>query len=131
MNAVAVVTDSTAYLPEGVAETSAVSVVPLHVVLGNRTGTEGADVSVTVADGALRLPVTQGDIDGSNTGPISYAGQPVPDGDWQIETKITLDPDNEWQHAGLAQIVDDTFDWDVTDRAVQRVGQIAQPGPGR
>lgn len=45
MSAVAVVTDSTAYLPEGVAETSAVSVVPLHVVLGSRTGTEGADVS--------------------------------------------------------------------------------------
>src|SRR5688500_6431167 len=34
MSAVAVVTDSTAYLPDGVAETSAVSVVPLHVVLG-------------------------------------------------------------------------------------------------
>lgn len=45
MSAVAVVTDSTAYLPEGVAETSAVSVVPLHVVLGSRTGTEGAEVS--------------------------------------------------------------------------------------
>lgn len=45
MSAVAVVTDSTAYLPEGVAETSAVGVVPLHVVLGSRTGTEGADVS--------------------------------------------------------------------------------------
>ena len=45
MNAVAVVTDSTAYLPEGVAESFAVGVVPLHVVLGSRTGTEGADVS--------------------------------------------------------------------------------------
>ena len=45
MSAVAVVTDSTAYLPEGVAETSSVGVVPLHVVLGSRTGTEGADVS--------------------------------------------------------------------------------------
>jgi DegV family protein with EDD domain len=45
MNAVVVVTDSTAYLPEGVAETSAVGVVPLHVVLGSRTGTEGAEVS--------------------------------------------------------------------------------------
>lgn len=45
MDPVAVVTDSTAYLPEGVAETSHVGVVPLHVVLGSRTGTEGADVS--------------------------------------------------------------------------------------
>ena len=45
MSGVAVVTDSTAYLPEGVAESSDVGVVPLHVVLGSRTGTEGQDVS--------------------------------------------------------------------------------------
>ena len=40
---VVVVTDSTAYLPEGLARE--VRVVPLHVVLGSRTGTEGAQVS--------------------------------------------------------------------------------------
>jgi DegV family protein with EDD domain len=45
MSGVVVVTDSTAYLPEGVAESSQVGVVPLHVVLGSRTGTEGAEVS--------------------------------------------------------------------------------------
>jgi DegV family protein with EDD domain len=45
MSAVAVVTDSTAYLPKGVGESSAVRVVPLHVVLGSRTGTEGTEVS--------------------------------------------------------------------------------------
>ena len=45
MSGVAVVTDSTAYLPEGVAESDGVGVVPLHVVLGSRTGTEGAEVS--------------------------------------------------------------------------------------
>ena len=43
MSLVAVVTDSTAYLPEGAARD--VGVVPLHVVLGSRTGTEGAEVS--------------------------------------------------------------------------------------
>ena len=42
---VAVVTDSTAYLPEGAAEKYDVGVVPLHVVLGRRTGVEGSQVS--------------------------------------------------------------------------------------
>jgi DegV family protein with EDD domain len=45
MSAVAVVTDSTAYLPDGVAQSHDVGVVPLHVVLGSRTGTEGTEVS--------------------------------------------------------------------------------------
>ena len=45
MSAVAVVTDSTAYLPEGVAERYGIGVVPLHVVMGTRTGTEGLEVS--------------------------------------------------------------------------------------
>jgi DegV family protein with EDD domain len=45
MSAVAVVTDSTAYLPEGVASTYGIGVVPLHVVMGSRTGTEGDEVS--------------------------------------------------------------------------------------
>ena len=42
---VAVVTDSTAYLPDGVAQAYGIGVVPLHVVLGSRTGTEGSEVS--------------------------------------------------------------------------------------
>jgi len=42
---VAVVTDSTAYLPEGMAASYGVGVVPLHVVLGTRTGDEGREVS--------------------------------------------------------------------------------------
>jgi DegV family protein with EDD domain len=41
---VAVVTDSTAYLPEGVADKHDIGVVPLHVVLGLRTGAEGVEV---------------------------------------------------------------------------------------
>ncbi len=39
------VTDSTAYLPPGLADAHAVSEVPLHVVLGDRTGAEGSEVS--------------------------------------------------------------------------------------
>jgi DegV family protein with EDD domain len=42
---VAVVTDSTAYLPEGLADKHEIGVVPLHVVLGMRSGCEGIDVS--------------------------------------------------------------------------------------
>jgi len=42
---VAVVTDSTAYLPDGVAPSYGIGVVPLHVVLGSRSGTEGDEVS--------------------------------------------------------------------------------------
>ena len=59
------------------------------------------------SNGNLILPVTNGDINEGNTGEISYAGQPVPSGDWQVETKIDIAHDNEWQHAALAQLVDD------------------------
>ena len=45
MSDVAVVTDSTAYLPPGMAERHGVSEVPLHVFLGSRSGTEGREVS--------------------------------------------------------------------------------------
>jgi PKD repeat protein/glucose/arabinose dehydrogenase len=61
----------------------------------------------SVSAGSLLMPVTAGDINESSSGPISYAGQPVPDGDWQVTTKVTIDHDNEWQYAGLMQLVDD------------------------
>ena len=50
---VAVVTDSTAYLPAGVADKYEIGVVPLHVVLGMRSGTEGADVQPADVAAAL------------------------------------------------------------------------------
>jgi len=50
---VAVVTDSTAYLPPGVGASLGVGEVPLHVVLGNRTGTEGVEVSPADVAAAL------------------------------------------------------------------------------
>ena len=50
---VAVVTDSTAYLPDGVAEKLSIGVVPLHVVLGLRTGMEGVEVSPAEVAAAL------------------------------------------------------------------------------
>jgi DegV family protein with EDD domain len=59
--AVAVVTDSTAYLPDGVADKHGIGVVPLHVVLGLRTGAEGVEVSpadVAAALGERRVTVS-------------------------------------------------------------------------
>lgn len=50
---VVVVTDSTAYLPAGLAERLGIRVVPLQVVLGGRSGAEGAEV--TPADVASAL----------------------------------------------------------------------------
>src|SRR6266496_210401 len=51
--AVVVVTDSTAYLPDGVADQLGVTVVPLRVVLGGVSGAEGSEV--TPADVAAAL----------------------------------------------------------------------------
>lgn len=51
---VAVVTDSTAYLPAGLAEEYGVTVVPLHVVLGGRSGLETTEVSPLEVASALQ-----------------------------------------------------------------------------
>jgi DegV family protein with EDD domain len=51
---VAVVTDSTAYLPTGVADRLGIRVVPLRVSLGARTATDGVDVSPADVIAALR-----------------------------------------------------------------------------
>jgi DegV family protein with EDD domain len=50
---VKVVTDSTCYLPDGLAVARGIGVVPLHVVLGDRTGTDGVDVSPAEVAAAL------------------------------------------------------------------------------
>lgn len=51
---VAVVTDSTAYLPPGVAEGRNIRVVPLEVRLGDRIGREGHEVDTAALTVALR-----------------------------------------------------------------------------
>jgi DegV family protein with EDD domain len=50
---VVVVTDSTAYLPDGLADQLSVRVVPLQVVLGGRSGAEGSEVSPAQVAAAL------------------------------------------------------------------------------
>ena len=60
MARVAVVTDSTSYLPAGMARAHGISVVPLHVVLGGRSGSE-LDVAPSEVAAALherRVQVT-------------------------------------------------------------------------
>ncbi|HEX8767288.1 MAG TPA: DegV family protein, partial [Jatrophihabitans sp.] len=52
---VAVVTDSTSYLPVGLAEELGVRVVPLQVQLGGRTGLEGQDVTPADVCAALKV----------------------------------------------------------------------------
>ena len=50
---VAVVTDSTAYLPAGLAVERAIRVVPLEVRLGTRVGREGVDIDAAAVSAAL------------------------------------------------------------------------------
>jgi DegV family protein with EDD domain len=57
---VAVVTDSSAYLPDGFANRHAVHVVPLHVLIDDRSGLDGVDIGPAEVAAALgeRLTVT-------------------------------------------------------------------------
>lgn len=57
---VAVVTDSTAYLPPQLVADLGITVVPLHVVIAGREGVEGVDVTLADLSDALRRfkPVT-------------------------------------------------------------------------
>lgn len=50
---VAVVTDSTAYLPAGLAAAHGIRVVPLEVRLGDRVGREGVDIDAAAVSAAL------------------------------------------------------------------------------
>ncbi|PZG24396.1 PKD domain-containing protein [Micromonospora craterilacus] len=59
------------------------------------------NLPVRVTNGGLVLPVTNGDINEANVGPISYVGQRARTGPWTITTKVTIPHDREWQHAGL------------------------------
>jgi DegV family protein with EDD domain len=70
MSRVAVVTDSTAYLPPGVADKHEIGVVPLHVVLGLRSGAEGVEVSP--ADVASALAERRVDVSTSRPTPSEF-----------------------------------------------------------
>jgi regulation of enolase protein 1 (concanavalin A-like superfamily) len=63
--------------------------------------------TVLQEDGQRVLPVTSGDINEGETGPLSYLGQPALEGEWEIETRLTLEHTREWQYAGLMLHADD------------------------
>ncbi|MDQ3054795.1 MAG: DegV family protein [Actinomycetota bacterium] len=52
--AIAVVTDSTAYLPAGLAEELRIRIVPLYVIMGGDSGEEGIDITPDQLAAALR-----------------------------------------------------------------------------
>ena len=51
---VAIVTDSTAYLPDSVVDAHSIQVVPLHVVVGGTEFSEGVDITTAEVAAALR-----------------------------------------------------------------------------
>jgi DegV family protein with EDD domain len=67
---VAVVTDSTAYLPPGVIEKYGVEVVPLYVVLAGRSGREGSEIGPD--DVARALSVRGGSVSTSRPTPGDF-----------------------------------------------------------
>lgn len=58
-------------------------------------------VPITQSGGTLKLPVTTGDINETSTGPVSFAGKPLPTGAWEATTKLSLAHTSHWQWAGL------------------------------
>ena len=68
---IVLVTDSTAYLPAGVAEELGVTVVPLHVVVNGTSGIEGVDV--TPADLAKAMSVRRPSVTTSRPSPEAFA----------------------------------------------------------
>lgn len=64
---IAVITDSTSYLPDGLADRYGVTVVPLTVTLGGESGREGVDV--TPADVARELAERRGRVTTSRPSP--------------------------------------------------------------
>ncbi|GAA3885601.1 hypothetical protein GCM10022381_29680 [Leifsonia kafniensis] len=59
------------------------------------------NATITQSAGALNLPVTAGDINEAEPGPVSFASKPLPAGAWEATTKITLAHTSHWQWAGL------------------------------
>lgn len=55
---------------------------------------------VVESGGSMVLPVLW-EVDGTATGPISLVTQQVPDGDWSVTTRVTVNHTGNWQSAGL------------------------------
>lgn len=69
---VAVITDSTAFLPEGWAESLDIGIVPLRVTLGSRNAVDGVDVSAAEVIAALRERIA---VTTSRPSPAAFAAE--------------------------------------------------------
>jgi DegV family protein with EDD domain len=123
MSRVAVVTDSTAYLPPGIAEKHDIGVVPLHVVLGLRTGAEGVEVSP--ADVASALTERRVDVSTSRPTPGEFADAYRAAGTEHVVSlhlSGALSGTVEAAHLGAAEVVDEGIDVHVVDTATIAMG---------
>jgi DegV family protein with EDD domain len=101
MPQVAVVTDSTAYLPPGAAEQHGVTEVPLHVVLGDRSGQEGVEVSP--GDVASALAERRVHVSTSRPTPAQFAEHYRSLGvDCVVSVHLSAELSGTWQAAALA-----------------------------
>ncbi|NYD57415.1 PKD repeat protein/glucose/arabinose dehydrogenase/type 1 glutamine amidotransferase [Nocardioides marinisabuli] len=67
-----------------------------------------ANQDLTVSDGLLSIPLTATDIYGTNnTGTPNIVLQDLPDGEFEVTTKVTLEARRQWQQAGLIIYGDD------------------------
>ncbi|GIJ26209.1 hypothetical protein Vqi01_13710 [Micromonospora qiuiae] len=65
------------------------------------------DQSYSVADGALRLPTSAGDLYGNRNDATNLVLQAAPSGAWQATTKVTVPVAADYQQAGLIIYGDD------------------------
>lgn len=120
---VAVVTDSTAYLPPGVADEYGISEVPLHVVLGSRTGTEGLEVSPGDVASALserRLQVsTSRPTPGEFAAAYRALGEPC-----VVSVHLSAELSGTWEAAvlGAAEVEADGIEVRVVDSGLLAMG---------
>ncbi len=101
---VVIVTDSTAYLPTGLDVELGITVVPLHVVVNGRAGTEGVDVSP--ADVAQALAERRGTVSTSRPSPADFAATYralLADGaDGIVSVHLSSELSGTWDAARLA-----------------------------
>jgi DegV family protein with EDD domain len=101
---VAVVTDSTAYLPSGVAEERGIRVVPLEVRLGQRVGREGSDIDT--AELSAALADRHLDVQTSRPAPADfadcYSGALAAGADGVVSVHLSRELSGTWDAARLA-----------------------------
>ncbi|WP_343959248.1 DegV family protein [Pseudonocardia alaniniphila] len=101
---VAVVTDSTAYLPPGVAEERGIRVVPLEVRLGQRVGREGTDIDT--AELSAALADRHLDVQTSRPAPADfadcYSGALAAGADGIVSVHLSRELSGTWDAARLA-----------------------------